>query len=230
MADEKNARVAAGSVSMAEVARVAGVSQQTVSRVANGLTNVSEKTRRRVLLAMDELGFRPNFAGRSLRSGRYNSVGLALYNVEQFGNLATIKGILSAAGDMGCAVTTVEMDDRAPLSLAEATRRMAGLPIDALVISMSLRSEDFEEFRPQPGLSTVLLTMYEHPRCTTVDSDQYGCSALLMGHLAAHGHREVRFVAGPAYSVDSSFREKGWATCWFTADRFSNSTWSWRRH
>ena len=177
MADEKNARVAAGSVSMAEVARVAGVSQQTVSRVANGLTNVSEKTRRRVLLAMDELGFRPNFAGRSLRSGRYNSVGLALYNVEQFGNLATIKGILSAAGDMGCAVTTVEMDDRAPLSLAEATRRMAGLPIDALVISMSLRSEDFEDFRPQPGLSTVLLTMYEHPRCTTVDSSLRSCSA-----------------------------------------------------
>ena len=210
MQDEKSGRAPAGPVSMAQVARVAGVSQQTVSRVANGLPNVSERTRERVLLAMEELGFRPNFAGRSLRSGRYNSVGLALYNVEQFGNLGTIKGVLSAAGDVGCAVTTVEMDDRAPLSLAEATRRMAGLPIDALVISMSLKSEDFEDFVPQPGLSTVLLTMYEHPRCTTVDSDQYGCSTLLMDHLAARGHREVRFVGGPAYSVDSTFREKGW--------------------
>lgn len=50
-------------VSMAEVARAAGVSQQTVSRVVNGHPNVSERTRARVLDAIRELGFRPNFAG-----------------------------------------------------------------------------------------------------------------------------------------------------------------------
>ena len=197
-------------VSMAEVARAAGVSQQTVSRVVNGRANVSERTRERVLAAIRELGFRPNFAGKSLRSGRYNSLGLCLYNVDQFGNLATIKGILSAAGEMGYAVTTLEMDDRVPLSLAEATRRMMALPIDALIISMSIKASDFERFTPQPGLSTVLLSMYEHPLCTTVDSDQYECSHLVMEHLFAHGHREIRFVSGPTYSVDSVFREKGW--------------------
>lgn len=197
-------------VSMAEVAQAAGVSQQTVSRVVNGHSNVSEATRQRVLAAINELGFRPNFAGKSLRSGRYNSLGLCLYNVDQFGNLATIKGILSAAGEMGYAVTTLEMDDRVPLSLAEATRRMMALPIDALVISMSIKASDFEAFRPQPGLSTVLLSMYEHPLCTTVDSDQYACSRLVIEHLVARGHREIRFVSGPVYSVDSVFREKGW--------------------
>lgn len=197
-------------VSMAEVAEAAGVSQQTVSRVVNGRPNVSERTRDRVLLAIRELGFRPNFAGKSLRSGRYNSLGLCLYNVDQFGNLATVKGILSAASDVGYAVTTVEMDDRVPLSLAEATRRMMALPIDALIISMSIRARDFEEFEPQPGLSTVLLSMYEHPLCTTVDSDQYACSTLVMKHLMSRGHREIRFVSGPTYSVDSVFRERGW--------------------
>ena len=197
-------------VSMAQVANVAGVSQQTVSRVVNGQPNVSPETRERVLRAMEELGFRPNFAGRSLRSGRYNSVGLCLYNVGQFGNLATIKGILSGAGDVGYAVTIIEMDDRTPLSLAEATRRMRDLPIDALIISMSIKASDFETFRPQPGLSTVLLSMYEHPLCTTVDSDQYGCSTLVMNHLIERGHREIRFVSGPRFSVDSVFRERGW--------------------
>ena len=197
-------------VSMAEVARAAGVSQQTVSRVVNGHANVSEQTRARVLSAIRELGFRPNFAGKSLRSGRYNSLGLCLYNVDQFGNLATVKGILSAAGEMGYAVTTLEMDDRVPLSLGEATRRMMALPIDALIISMSIRASDFECFSPQPGLSTVLLSMYEHPLCTTVDSDQYECSRLVMEHLLSRGHREIRFVSGPTYSVDSVFREKGW--------------------
>ena len=146
MQDEKSGRAPAGPVSMAQVARVAGVSQQTVSRVANGLPNVSERTRERVLLAMEELGFRPNFAGRSLRSGRYNSVGLALYNVEQFGNLGTIKGVLSAAGDVGLrGVTTVRDGRPRPALPGRGHARMAGLPIDALVISMSLKSEDFEE-------------------------------------------------------------------------------------
>ena len=197
-------------VSMAEVAQAAGVSQQTVSRVVNGHANVSEQTRARVLSAIRELGFRPNFARKSLRSGRYNSLGLCLYNVDQFGNLATVKGILSAAGEMGYAVTMLEMDDRVPLSLNEATRRMMALPIDALIISMSIKASDFERFSPQPGLSTVLLSMYEHPLCTTVDSDQYECSRLVMEHLLSRGHREIRFVSGPTYSVDSVFREKGW--------------------
>lgn len=55
---------------MADVARAAGVSQQTVSRVANGLPNVNEQTRQRVQAAMQKLGFRPSYAGRSLRDGR----------------------------------------------------------------------------------------------------------------------------------------------------------------
>ncbi len=79
-----------------------------------------------------------------------------------------------------------------------------------MIMSMSIKAEDFESFRPSPGFGTVLLTMYEHPHCTTVDSDQYGCSMLVMDHLFSHGHRQVRFVAGPLYSVDSNFRERGW--------------------
>ena len=56
------------SASAAEVAALAGVSRQTVSRVVNGMPNVTEKTRKRVLAAMEELGFRPNFAGAALRA------------------------------------------------------------------------------------------------------------------------------------------------------------------
>ena len=80
---------------MADVARAAGVSQQTVSRVVNGMSNVNEKTRKRVQAAMAELGFRPSFAGRSLRDGRYRSVGLCINDITKFGNLSMIDGIES---------------------------------------------------------------------------------------------------------------------------------------
>ena len=83
---------------------------------------------------------------------------------------------------------------------------MSNLPVDGMIISMSLMASDFESFVPQPGLGTVLLTMHEHPYCTTVDSDQYGCSKLVIDHLYELGHRKIRFVAGPSYSIDSQFQ------------------------
>lgn len=197
-------------VSMADVARAAGVSQQTVSRVANGLPNVNEQTRQRVQAAMQELGFRPSYAGRSLRDGRYHSVGLCVNDVTKFGNLTMIDGIASAAREHSCAITLVEMSKTEEFSLAEATRRMAALPVDGIIIGMSRMAPDFETFDPLPGIGTVIVTMYAHPRVTTVDSDHYGCSLLLMDHLFELGHEQIRYIGGPSFSVDEQFRRAGW--------------------
>lgn len=177
---------------MADVARAAGVSQQTVSRVANGLPNVNEQTRQRVQAAMQELGFRPSYAGRSLRDGRYHSVGLCVNDVTKFGNLSMIDGIASAAREHNCAITLVEMSKTEEFSLAEATRRMAALPVDGIIIGMSRMAPDFETFDPLPGIGTVIVTMYAHPRVTTVDSDHYGCSLLLMDTCLSWG--TIRFA------------------------------------
>lgn len=195
---------------MADVARAAGVSQQTVSRVANGLPNVNEQTRQRVQAAMQELGFRPSYAGRSLRDGRYHSVGLCVNDVTKFGNLSMIDGIASAAREHNCAITLVEMSKTEEFSLAEATRRMAALPVDGIIIGMSRMAPDFETFDPLPGIGTVIVTMYAHPRVTTVDSDHYGCSLLLMNHLFELGHEQIRYIGGPSFSVDEQFRRAGW--------------------
>ena len=197
-------------VSMADVARAAGVSQQTVSRVANGLPNVNEQTRQRVQAAMQKLGFRPSYAGRSLRDGRYHSVGLCVNDVTKFGNLSMIDGIASAAREHNCAITLVEMSKTEEFSLAEATRRMAALPVDGIIIGMSRMAPDFETFDPLPGIGTVIVTMYAHPRVTTVDSDHYGCSLLLMDHLFELGHEQIRYIGGPSFSVDEQFRRAGW--------------------
>ena len=200
---------------MADVARAAGVSQQTVSRVANGLPNVNEQTRQRVQATMQELGFRPSYAGRSLRDGRYHSVGLCVNDVTKFGNLSMIDGIASAAREHNCAITLVEMSKTEEFSLAEATRRMAALPVDGIIIGMSRMAPDFETFDPLPGIGTVVVTMYAHPRVTTVDSDHYGCSLLLMDHLFELGHDQIRYIGGPlaivlyelgGYAVDAVTR------------------------
>lgn len=194
----------------AEVAARAGVSRQTVSRVVNGMSNVTPKTRERVLAAMDELGFRPNFAGTALRGGSYRSIGLCMYDITRAGNLATLDGIMQAARERDFAVTMIEMGGGAPFKLSEVSRRMAERPVDGVIINMNRMAPDFDEFRPQSGIKTVILSTFAHPRVTTVDSDQYGSGELVVNYLLALGHTQIRFVSGPEGSDASSFREAGW--------------------
>lgn len=199
------------SVSMADVAAAAGVSQQTVSRVVNGQPNVSQATRDRVSKTIAELGFRPSFAGRSLRSGRYRNVGLCTFDISMAGNLSMFEGVVIAAREQGYAVTMIEMGpEQVPYLVSSATHRLAELPVDGAIINLSVLPEDFEDYTPLPGLETVLVTMYAHPRCTTIDADQYGCGTMVTNYLLEHGHTQIRFVAGPTYSSHSDFREAGW--------------------
>ena len=84
------------------------------------------------------------------------------------------------------------------------------IPVDGIIIGMSRMAPDFETFDPLPGIGTVIVTMYAHPRVTTVDSDHYGCSLLLMDHLFELGHEQIRYIGGPSFSVDEQFRRAGW--------------------
>ena len=71
------------SVSVKDVALPAGVSEQTVSRTVHDSPSVRPETKERVRAAMRELGYRPNFAGRSLRRGKFKTVGVAMFNANQ---------------------------------------------------------------------------------------------------------------------------------------------------
>src|SRR5207302_29538 len=91
--------------SMADVARAAGVSGQTVSRVVNGRQNVDQATRQRVLDAMRSVGYRPNSAARALRYGQFRSIGVILSTLQTIGNSSTLDAIASAAVARGYSIT-----------------------------------------------------------------------------------------------------------------------------
>ena len=194
----------------ADVAARAGVSRQTVSRVVNGQSNVTAKTRERVERAMDELGFRPNYAGKSLRDGSYRSIGICMHNITRMGNVGVLDGVMSAARERDYALTVIELNEDSRFSLADASRRMAARPIDGMIINMNRMAADFADFRPAAGINTVILSMYAHPFCTTVDSDQYGSAELVTNYLLANGHTRISHIAGSKGSISSAFRVSGW--------------------
>lgn len=185
------------SASAAEVAALAGVSRQTVSRVVNGMPNVTEKNAQACAGRHGRAGLSSQFCWSGVARRSYRSIGLCMYNITRVGNLATLEGIMQAAREHDFAVTMIEMGGDKPYTLADASRRMVERPVDGMILNMNRMAPDFEEFVPQPGVRTVILSMYAHPRCTTIDSDQYGSCELLTNYLLEHGHSNMRFVAGP---------------------------------
>src|SRR5664280_93850 len=90
---------------MSDVAQVAGVSHQTVSRVLNGHPSVREATRERVLAAIVELGYRRNTAARTLVTRRSGTIGVVTLSEPEFGPTSTFIAVESAAREAGYYVT-----------------------------------------------------------------------------------------------------------------------------
>ncbi|WP_322150905.1 LacI family DNA-binding transcriptional regulator [Paratractidigestivibacter sp.] len=195
--------------SMVDVAREAGVSLKTVSRVVNEPGTVRTSTREAVEAAMSRLGFRTNYAARSLKLGSYKTVGLVFFELKG-GEMSVLRGITSAAADNDYAITLLTGREGEQLTLGEASRRMSTLAVDAMIFNLGQMVEDFETYHPPTGLKTVIVTPFEHAACTTVSDDQTGASKVAVERLIELGHREIRFIAGPDESLASRNRESGW--------------------
>lgn len=202
-------REAHGGPSMVDVAREAGVSLKTVSRVVNEPDAVRPATRDAVHAAMERLGFRANYAARSLKLGSYKTVGLVFFELHG-GELSVLSGISTAAAQKGYAITLVTASPGEQLTLGEAARRMATLPVDAMIFNLGRMVDDFEGYRSPTGLKTVIVTPFEQVGCTTVSDDQAGAARIAVQRLVELGHRQIRFIAGPAESLASRNRELGW--------------------
>jgi len=105
---------------MADVAKLAGVSHQTVSRVVNGSALVRPETRDRVLAAMRELNYHPNSAARALASGRSRTLGVVSFDTTDYGPASTLCAIARAAHDAGYAIMIVSLSALDRLSVATA--------------------------------------------------------------------------------------------------------------
>ncbi len=196
--------------SLADVARLAKVSAQTVSRVANGSDAVRPDTKACVLAAMAELGYRPSFAARSLRTGSYHSIGLAMSgNMDATGRRYQLEGIRQAATEHRYAITLLQLcEDEA--TLCTASQRMGCLPVDGQILMLGATPPDFAIYEPPPTLPTVIVSTRHHPYCATVSHDQTGCSVSIVDHFIQKGHREIRFAGGRRESYANISRLKGW--------------------
>ena len=134
------------SVSMQDIAAEAGVSAQTVSRVANGGKAVKPETRQRVEEAMAKLGYRPNAAARALKHGRFQNIGVVLFDMTSYGDSRILNAIAEAAQSQEYAVTVQRIVKGNGHTLQSAVERMRQLPVDGVIVVLQEYIDDFDTY------------------------------------------------------------------------------------
>ena len=197
---------------MADVARAAGVSQKTVSRVVNDAPNVREPVRARVLKAIDDLGFRPNAAARALVTQRTATIGIVTAGIPLYGPSAQLFGLERAAREAGYAVVIVATADGALDELEAAVDRLLALQVDGLAIGAPVGGVDLppSTFRGVPAI-IVGDPLVDTSGCVWVSCDQATGARTATQHLLSLGHRTVWHVAGPPTWHSAEVRRESWA-------------------
>ena len=202
--------------SIEDVARLAGVSAQTVSRVSTGAPRVSPETRARVQSAMDQLGYSPNHAARALRNGAFGTFGLVAHRFERTGEALTTQGVIEAARAVDYAVTVVGVRQPDPGDWESAAHLLTHQAIDGLVI---IRAEEAtpDTLSLPAGLPVVVSDSRLVGHYPAVVADQVQGTLDAVHHLLGLGHRTVHHIAGPPDSEPAAIRVATWQRALETA-------------
>ena len=205
-AEESRARTA----NIFDVARLAGVSHQTVSRVVNDFPNVRPATRQRVEDAIRQLRYRPSTAARALVTKRSRTIGLITTGRPDYGPSSTALGFNDAARQARYTVSIASMVEADPGSIRSSVELLLGQNVEAIVLIAGHRSA--LEAMQAIDLGVPLLAVESSGRSGfhSVSIDQYGGARAATDHLVQLGHRSILHVSGPEDSMDASERERGW--------------------
>ncbi len=196
--------------SIIDVARAAGVSHQTVSRVINNKPNVKESTRLKVESVMEDIGFRPNSAARALVTGQSSIVGVLSHDTTLFGPASVLHAVQSAAREIGYAVTLISLKSIYPVAVIAGLEEFANLGAEGVVI-IAPQSAEYEVLRKIPGnLPAVIIEGEEVTSISSVEVDQLQGAVLATQHLIELGHKNIAHISGPSEWFAAQRRKAGW--------------------
>jgi len=196
-----------------DVASVAGVSIQTVSRVINERPDVSPETRQRVQEVIKGLNYQPSALARSLISQRSHTLGVVTAGLRYIGPSRTLSGITSAAEEAGYSLLLKELPgfdtyDIAPIFQAFMSRHVDGIIWAVPEIGENRKwinnpSSEFE-------IPIVFLTMEPQENISVVSINNYLGGRLAMSHLLEQGYQQIGHISGPLDWWESRQRMAAW--------------------
>ncbi|WP_345566074.1 LacI family DNA-binding transcriptional regulator [Nonomuraea rosea] len=200
---------ASGGASMADVAKLAGVSGQTVSRVVNGNDRVTAETRLKVETAMKQLGYRANIAARALATGRFGTIGVVMFNLSAIGNVRILEAVVSGAQARGYSVSVAVVDAPTEQDVRAAVRGLTDRAVDGVIV-IEARVLDTPHLQLLEEVPLVIADSRAAHRHPTFGMDEAAGTRAVVDHLLGLGHATVHHIAGPAGSNPAQRRRAAW--------------------
>lgn len=210
MAEQVDRATAPRLPSMAQVAERAGVSHQTVSRVLNDASLVKEETRLRVIAAIEELGYRRNFAARLLATNRSRRIGMISAHLALYGPSMIATAVQEAGQAEGYDLSVVGLSELSSQTLQGAIDRLCDQAVEAIVVAVAHPEAAAVTRTLQLSIPIITVQGVSAGERLSAGIDQRAGAALATGHLLDLGHRHVAHLSGPRDWVESTQRREGW--------------------
>lgn len=198
------------SVGIRDVASAAGVSPQTVSRVLNEHHSVRPETREKVQAAVERLGYRRNYAARSLSTGQNKIIGLVTIKTDSYARSVVVDSIEDAAAELDHAVVKGPISSMEPGVVEAAVQELVDRGADGIILAVPIidASALLDSIALQIPIVTLDGSRTESSEALVID--QALVAQLATDHLLSLGHESVWHVAGPQDWIEALNRSHGW--------------------
>jgi DNA-binding LacI/PurR family transcriptional regulator len=200
-------------VTIKDVARAAGVSTQTVSRVLNDRSDVSAKTRARVQHVIAELGYSPNLFARSLSRGRSNTLGVVGHGLVYYGSSSVLTGIENKANELGFSLILSLIDRVEPSRVENILYDLLSRRVEGIIWAVPADVNTFDWLLEKLSkIQTPIVYVNKEQIGTDFISaldNRFG-GRLAVEHLAKQGYQRIGIITGPRSWWEAQERLAGW--------------------
>ena len=200
-------------VTIRDVAAVAGVSHQTVSRVLNDRPDVAEETRRRILQIIEELNYQPSAIARTLTKQHSLTLGIVTAGLKYVGPSRTLNGITRQTEELGYTLLLKELPDFRANDVQPLLNSLLARRVDGILWAVPEVGDNRVWLKEQlDGLPVpmIFLTMEAQPALPVVAIDNYAGGRMATQHLLEQGYRHIGHISGPLDWWEARQRKAGW--------------------
>lgn len=193
-----------------DVARLAGVSYQTVSRVLNDHPSIRPSTKERVLEVISEIGYRPNQAARALVTSRSRTIGVLTSQNAHYGPTTSVTAIEHAAREAGYRISVTSLASTEHTSIKAALEQLQTQAVEALVV-IAPQVRVLEAIRElEITVPYVTLQNADVGGQNSMSVDQVAGARMATQHLIDLGHTEIMHISGPQDWIEAEARMQGY--------------------
>lgn len=200
-------------ITIKDVAQAAGVSTQTVSRVMNKSSYVSEETRQRVEEVVVQLGYNPSTLARSLIQQRSYTLGVVTFGLKYIGPSRTLNGVADKADDLGYMLLMKELDNFETNRIDDVIDSLLARQVDGIIWVAPEIGENHawvEERMDKIPVPVLFIAMRPRDGIFSVATDNFQGGVMAVQHLLDCGRRKIGHISGPLAWWEADERKRGW--------------------